>query len=40
MIEKLNKEKVLSMDFMQDITNKKIIEKINEIIDYINNKEE
>lgn len=35
-IEKLNKEDIVSLDFIQDASNKKIVDKINEIIDYLN----
>lgn len=39
MIEKLMKSNGFCFDFLQDEINNEIIEKINEIIDYINEKE-
>lgn len=40
MIERLDKGQLVTLDFLQDVANKKIIDKINEIIDYLNSKEE
>lgn len=39
MIEKLNEKDILCLDFLQGVVNKKLADKINEIIDYINSKE-
>lgn len=39
MIEKLDKTYNFTFDFMQDSVNQKIIDKVNEIIDYINKNE-
>ena len=39
MIEKIDESKGCCFDFLQHEINKEIIKKINEIIDYINEKE-
>lgn len=40
MIEKLETEKLHCLDFIQEPINRKIVEKINEIIEYINKENE
>lgn len=39
MIEKLKTTDNFTLDFLQDSTNQKIINKVNEIIDYLNKTE-
>lgn len=39
MIDKIKKEEIFTFDFMQSSTDRVIVNKINEIIDYINKKE-
>lgn len=39
MIEKIERANTFSLNFIQDSTNKIFTDKINEIIDYINKKE-
>lgn len=39
MIDKIKKEEIFTFDFMWSSTDRVIVNKINEIIDYINKKE-
>lgn len=39
MIDKIKKEEIFTFDFMRSSTDRVIVNKINEIIDYINKKE-